>query len=627
MNRNQSSLGLLAAMPVIALIATITALNGFELTGASWPASATSYRINPNFLGTAVGSTQDQIEALQCGAVAWRQQGQSNINLSYIGTTSANTIDDNDNIQAVFYDSTPESGGTLATTWTTFTLFNNNLVHFDMIFHGANDFGSIDWNAVGDSLPFQTDLQGVAAHEFGHAIGIDHTPILAATMFASYATGDESIRTLHPDDVAATQFLYGANPTINDGPEINDVDPSEGPTAGGNSVTILGENFTWEADTTLRIDGTPLSSFSWNLENSGRLEITNMPAGAPGPVSIEIQNSLGTFTLNNAYSYGGVPPTLSSVSPNSGPVAGGNTVSLIGTNLASNAAVLFGTQIAPSVTQVSAEELSVVVPAGFGAGSVNVTVSQDSGSVILPNGYLYSTNLIRLESVDAPIGSRFVSQALATTDIQLSGFSIGVEYDGSFLSLTDLTTAGTAAAGAEFFEQGANDSGGPDNTYWTAGVIMSFDGSTLLPIGNEFPVLRATYAVEAFAPAGVFSILDIVDGAGSPPTALIFSPPSGVAITPFDVDALLEFVLGGFVRGDSNQDGNVDVADPVYTLAFLFSMGPGGCDDAFDANDDGMIDIADPVYVLAYLFSGGPDPAPPFPNEGSDPTPDGLGCN
>ena len=559
MKRSSSSVALVAAIPVLGLFVTIAALEGFVLSGESWPTNQTSYRINPNFVGVGVGSNDDQIEAVICGALAWRQQGQSNIILTYLGTTGVSTVNNNDGVQAVFYSATPVPGGTLATTFTTFNPFNNNLLHFDMAFHGANDFGAINWNTVGDSGFLETDVIGVSAHEFGHAIGIDHTPINAATMFASYTDGDESIRTLHPDDIAATQTLYGFNGSINDEPEINDVDPSEGPTSGGTTVTITGENFTWESDTTLRINGTPLSSTLWVLENSGRIIIPSMPAGGPGPVSIEVQNSLGSFTLNNAFTYGGAPPTISSVQPNSGPVAGGNQVSVIGTNLASDAVVLFGSQVSPSVTQVSAQELLVTVPAGFGPGDVNVSLSQTSGSVILTDGYLYSTNLIRLESVDAPIGSSFTSQALATTDLQLSGYSLGVEYDGSFLSLNNLTVAGTAADGAEFFEQGENDSGGPANTYWTAGVIMSFDGSTLLPIGNEFPILSATYDVEPFAPAGVFTVLDIVDGAGNPPTALIFSPPSGVAITPFAVDGLVEFVLGGFIRGDANQDGNVEI--------------------------------------------------------------------
>ena len=40
-----------------------------------------------------------------------------------------------------------------------------------------------------------------------------------------------------------------------------------------------------------------------------------------------------------------------------------------------------------------------------------------------------------------------------------------------------------------------------------------------------------------------------------------------------------------------------------------------------DSNDDGVIDIADPVHSLSYLFSIGSAPLAPFPTCGSDPDP------
>lgn len=82
-----------------------------------------------------------------------------------------------------------------------------------------------------------------------------------------------------------------------------------------------------------------------------------------------------------------------------------------------------------------------------------------------------------------------------------------------------------------------------------------------------------------------------------------------------------------FVRGDSNQDGVVDISDAIHTLGVKFlGVGEIGCEDASDANDDGAIDISDPVYALAFLFLGGPRPPAPFPAAGEDPTADGLSC-
>ena len=77
-----------------------------------------------------------------------------------------------------------------------------------------------------------------------------------------------------------------------------------------------------------------------------------------------------------------------------------------------------------------------------------------------------------------------------------------------------------------------------------------------------------------------------------------------------------------FARGDCNDDGRIDVADPSYAFGYLF-LGFGGsphCFDACDSNDDGFVDIADPIYMLNFLFLGNADPPPPYPFAGDDPT-------
>ena len=50
------------------------------------------------------------------------------------------------------------------------------------------------------------------------------------------------------------------------------------------------------------------------------------------------------------------------------------------------------------------------------------------------------------------------------------------------------------------------------------------------------------------------------------------------------------------------------------------------CEDAADTNDDGALDVSDVVSVLQFLFSGSPSPPAPYPDAGSDPTPDLLDC-
>lgn len=84
----------------------------------------------------------------------------------------------------------------------------------------------------------------------------------------------------------------------------------------------------------------------------------------------------------------------------------------------------------------------------------------------------------------------------------------------------------------------------------------------------------------------------------------------------------------GFLRGDVNDDGHFDIADPISVLGYLF-LGNASpyCQDAADANDNGRIEMADAVLMLRSLFqSDVPLVAPPFPGKGFDTTPDQLFC-
>ena len=83
-----------------------------------------------------------------------------------------------------------------------------------------------------------------------------------------------------------------------------------------------------------------------------------------------------------------------------------------------------------------------------------------------------------------------------------------------------------------------------------------------------------------------------------------------------------------FLRGDSNDDGTVDISDAVSVLGYLFQGGNAPyCADAADANDDGQVDIGDPILILRSLFQRSARIRPPYPHAGHDRTPDELDCD
>ena len=84
-----------------------------------------------------------------------------------------------------------------------------------------------------------------------------------------------------------------------------------------------------------------------------------------------------------------------------------------------------------------------------------------------------------------------------------------------------------------------------------------------------------------------------------------------------------------FLRGDANRDEGVNISDPVFVLVRLFVLPVGfPCEDAADANDDGEIQLADAVTILEFLFrASGPLPDPGTGDSGPDPTTDDLTCS
>jgi hypothetical protein len=82
-----------------------------------------------------------------------------------------------------------------------------------------------------------------------------------------------------------------------------------------------------------------------------------------------------------------------------------------------------------------------------------------------------------------------------------------------------------------------------------------------------------------------------------------------------------------FIRGDANNDNQVDTADAMFLMSYLSAGGPSPeCMDAADADDSGTVDTSDVTLILNYTLGAAPPP-PPFPDCGPDPTDDSLTCD
>src|SRR6266851_5394644 len=89
-----------------------------------------------------------------------------------------------------------------------------------------------------------------------------------------------------------------------------------------------------------------------------------------------------------------IQPFIATVSPNVGPVAGGQPVTIAGRNFQSGAVVAFGSNPAANVVVVSGTQITANTPPATGLGPVNVTVSQPDGTgVTSPAAYTYQASV------------------------------------------------------------------------------------------------------------------------------------------------------------------------------------------------------------------------------------------
>jgi hypothetical protein len=237
-------------------------------------------------------------------------------------------------------------------------------------------------------------------------VGVDFgTPVtvhfggIAATVSAQTATsitatapphalGAVDVVVTNPDTQTATRvagysYVFPANPP----PTLSTIAPAQGTSAGGTTVTLGGSGFVAPVTVTFgAAAGTVVSS-------SASTVTVVTPPHAAGAVAIVLTNAdIQSSTLVAGFTFTAPavvpPPSLTGVTPASGPTAGGTTVALAGADFDVGASVAFGGQVATVLSRTTTT-LTVTAPA-HAAGPVNLVVTNgDSQSATLAAAFTY----------------------------------------------------------------------------------------------------------------------------------------------------------------------------------------------------------------------------------------------
>jgi hypothetical protein len=254
-------------------------------------------------------------------------------------------------------------------------------------------------------------------------IVVNATTITATT--PTGAAGAASVAVTNPDGQSVTgaqAFSYVAPPAV------TSVTPSSGPTAGGTSLTIGGSGFV--AGATVKVGSGAATAVT---VISGSTITASTPPGPASVVSVTVTNPDGQVgTRANGFTYV-APPTVSSVTPNSGPATGGTVVTITGTNFAAGAAVTIGPNAASNVAVTSSTALTAVTPAGPAGAQTVTVINPDGQSASLAGSF---TSVQTDVALFGSLTARDSGVAIANASIKLCVPANVLESGGTCTALT-----------------------------------------------------------------------------------------------------------------------------------------------------------------------------------------------
>ena len=252
--------------------------------------------------------------------------------------------------------------------------------------------------------------------------------------------------------------------------------------------------------------------------------------GAPRPSTAGATIDLGAVQISNE------PPLILAVSPNTGPIAGGTTVTITGTGLDAATAVSFGSNPATSfvvnaATSSAPSSITATSPAGS-AGTVDITVTNSSGTSTVSSNdqFTYFTPLAITPTASTTLTATYASPYSQSFAVSGGSGSYTLTNSGTLptgliltASAAAWTVSGTpAATGVYTFSVTATDSTNSANTI-TQSYTLTI--SAVPTINNNVPTL--TYGQSGTVTVTLVS----ASGLASPTGSVTYAIDSGAQST------------------------------------------------------------------------------------------------
>ena len=362
----------------------------------------------------------------------------------------------------------------------------------------SNFVGIATYNSAQQSLNYVTTNSSVPAlrntvHHVvvttdatGISVTMDGTQVLAyATSLPSKVLVGFTAATGGFNDVHQVQNVNITTGALPPAPTVTGVSPTSGSAAGGTQVTITGTSFTGAKG--VKFGGTAATNVSVNSDTS----ITaTAPAGQAGPVDVTVTTPGGTSATSSADQFTYTPPpvpTVTKVSPSSGPSTGGTPVTITGTGFTGATAVNFGSGNTATFSVSNDTTITATAPPTAKLGAVDVTVT-------------------------TPGGTGTVTTADQFTYVAPPPPTVTAVTPNAGPALTSVTIAGTNFSGATSVEVGSNSA--------TFSVTSPTEISATVPSSNSTGAVDVTVTTPGGTSA-TSSADQFTYQAGPPPVTMV----------------------------------------------------------------------------------------------------------